>query len=485
MRRFVRLLPAAWLLLLLSLPLGAYALGARQADLENRPKTPAPDLNRGTLRQEATFKQLDKAIVDRLPLRKLALDTHGRIAIDVFGDSPNADVLLGDDRWLYYRPELRSCQDEGRPAADPADAVEIVARTLQASGRRAGILVAGSKLVTHTADRPSVGPKLLACVEQLEQRVHRRLATTPGGLDIQAALDRLEQRGVPTFLRSDTHWNAAGRAVFLQAVLDRIRPRLAKEVGLKRGPAIDRDGDLGRFLGFERRDRDETNVAVRTPSAPLPAGDVLLVGDSQMDRALIAPVEAPSVRDRALPGQAFCAWPQVDTGECDDGFRKAKTVITEIVARNLSDFVNVCWRPVVLTSDGLHGRRGRWERIDGGSQPAGALRLEDGEARVRVRTSGADVRKVPRLLRFPVQRLPAAAEGAPPSTVTLTQEPQAGPPSPCGTPAQSVEGGTLVVPVPAGRRASDLVVRVNGPAGTELGAPEEIVLDGASAADAR
>lgn len=478
MRRALRLLPAAWLLLLLLLPVGAYLLGARQPDLENRPNVPFPDLNRGTLREEATFKQLDKAIVDRLPLRKLALDARGRIAIDLFGDSPNADVLLGDDRWLYYRPELRSCQPDGQPAADPADAAEIVARTIEASGRRAGILVAGSKLATHTAHRPSLDDQLLSCVEQLEQRVHRRLAATPGGLDIQTALDRLERRGVPTFLRSDTHWNADGRAVFLRAVLDRIRPRLAREVGLKRGPEIDRDGDLGRFLGFARSDRDPTNVAVRTPARPLPAGDVLLVGDSQMDRALVAPVGSPSVRDRVLPGQPFCAWTQVATGDCDVAFGQARTIVTEIVARNLSDFVDVCWRPVALTSGNLEGRRSRWERTDGGPQPTGDLRLDDGVASVRVRTAGADVQSVPRLLRFPLVRLPAAAAGAPPSALTVTQEPQAGPPSPCGTPTQAVEGGTLVVPVPAGRRASDLVVRVAGPAGTELGAPEEIVLDG-------
>jgi hypothetical protein len=69
--------------------------------------------------------------------------------------------------------------------------------------------------------------------------------------------------------------------------------------------------------------------------------------------------------------------------------------------------------------------------------------------------------------------------------VTQQQEPQNGPPTPCGTPAQGNAGAALFLPVPAGRPASDLVVRLTGPPGTVLAAPQEIVLDGRALVERR
>lgn len=480
MRRALRHLPAAWLVLLLLLPAGAWVVGERQTTLENRPPTPVPDLNRGTLRREATFLQLDKAVVDRLPLRQHAVRARGLLAVDVFRDSPNADVQIGSDSWLYYRPELRACTDEARPAADPADAAELLARTLVASGRTAGVLVAGSKIVSATKHRPAFDEDLLDCVERTEGRVHRRLASAPGGLDVEERLAALERAGRPTFLRTDTHWNATGREIVARAILDRIRPGLAAAAGIRRGPDFERPGDLGPFIGLRRTELDSTVVAARTPRKPIEAGRVLLVGDSQLDLLLFHPLGGvPAIRDVALPGQPSCTWEQLAAGGCDEALAAAGTVVTEIVGRNLSELVASCWRPVSIAASGLRGTQASWERTDGGPDQPADLRLDTGSAQVRVRTAGADVRAVPRLLRLPVRRLvDASTAGAPPASVTMEQLPQAGPAAPCATPTQAAPDGALFLPVPAGRRASDLVVRLTAPPGTTLGRPEEIVLDG-------
>jgi hypothetical protein len=479
MPRALRLLPAAWLVLLLLLPAAAWVLGDRQSNLENRPPRPVPHVDVGALGDAATFTALDGAIVDRLPLRQLAVEARGRIAVDLFRDSPNADVEIGRDGWLYYHPETLACTDEGRPAADPADAAEIVARTLVASGRRTGVVVAGSKIVTHPQELRGFDADDLACVRRTEDRVHRRLEAVPGGLDVQGRLDALEKRGTPTFLKSDTHWNTAGREVYLRALLDRVRPGLADDVGLRPGRVIDREGDLGRFLGFRRTDRDRVVEATKAPARPFADGEVAIVGDSQTDFSLHAPIGTPSVSALALPGHRACSWPTLDAGGCDTALRDADTVITEIVGRNLRDLVNVCWRPVAIAGERLRGRAGAWERPDGAPRDGRRLTLDaSGQAVVRVRPPGGDVRAVPRLLRLPIRTLPAAAAGQPPSAVTQTQEPQNGPPTPCGTPAQGNAGAALFLPVPAGRPASELVVRLTGPPGAVLGAPQEIVLDG-------
>lgn len=486
MRRLLRLLPVAWLVALLLLPAGAWVAGARQTNLENRPPTPVPDLNRGTLRREATFQQLEQAIVDRLPLRRAAIEARGRLAVDLFRDSPNPDVAVGSDGWLYYREELRACTDAGRPAGDPADAADVLARTLVASGRTAGVFVAGSKIVTSEEHRPDLDRELLDCVRATEARVHARLAATPGGLDVQEQLEALERSGRPAFLRTDTHWSAAGRAVVVREILDRIRPGLAAEAGLRRGRTFDRPGDLGPFIGLPRSESDEPVIATRTPPRPLEAGQVLLIGDSQLDYALLHPLgDVPAIRDVVLPGQPDCTWPALAAGTCDAALAGSRTVIVEIVGRSLSDLVATCWRPVSIAAAGLRGEPGTWERTDGGPQRGRVLELEAGTAQVRVRTPGPDVRDVPRLLRLPLRRLPAAPAGTAPSAVTLEQLPQAGPPAPCASQPQAAPDGALFLPVPAGRRASDLVVRLTAPPGTVLGRPQEIVLDGRPAATGR
>ncbi|MCW2953658.1 MAG: hypothetical protein JWQ48_2828 [Conexibacter sp.] len=486
MRR-LRLLPAIWLFALLALPTTLWLLGVRQPNLQNTPKAALPAINRGSLMHGQTFTQLDGALLDRLPLRGQALSLHGDIAIDLFHDSPNPQVAIGHHGWLYYVPETATCQPNGTPLVDPAtaaDSADVLARTLVASGRNTTVVFAGSKLFTHPSDAPSIAPTAARCASELNSVVQERLRNTPGGLDLAPELGRLEQEGKPVFLRNDSHWNWRGRQVFSRRVLDRIRPQMAEESGLGPGAEVNRDGDLAMLMGVARRERDPALVAKRTPAAPPRAGSVLLIGDSQLERSLLDPTGVPGVlpiRDVVLPGQPSCNWTQVVAGACDDAIRQAHTIVVESVAREIIGFSESrCWRPISLAAEPLRGTPGRWERVDGGPQPGrAALTIPaSGAVTVRVRPANGDGSSVPRLLRLPIATLPPAPAGAPPSAVVMTQAPQDGPAAPCATPAQGAVHGALFLPVPAERRASDLVVTLQGPPGTRLSPPQTIALDG-------
>lgn len=476
-----RLLPVAWLLLLLSLPAVLWIFGDRQPLLESRPKEEFPALNRSTLGNPETFRRIDTALLDRLPLRGRALDLRARLAVDLFRDSSSPDVAIGHDGYLYYVPDLLPCRPGGEPIADAADAVDVLARTLVTSGRTTAVVVPRSKLFMHPDDAPEIDAAAERCLQALEERVDARLASVPGGLTFTARQQALEQAGEATFLLRDTHWNWRGRELFARAVLDRIRPGLADEAGLRAGDELQRPGDLDKFLGRSRTETDRTLEALRTPLAPAPAGDVVLVGDSQLEQTFAAPLgDAPPLIERTLPGAVYCNWSMVQAGDCTEPLRRARTVVIEKVARELQLLTQLCWVPLSTAAEQLRGRPARWERVDGGelADPR-ALELPAGGVRVRVRAAGADVSDRPRLLRLPLATVPAGADGAQ-QPVTLTQQPQAGPPAPCATPAAAA-GGALIVPVPAGRRVSDLVMQLDGPAGALLGAPEEIALDGRQA----
>jgi hypothetical protein len=476
-RRF-GILPAIWLLAVLLLPMVAWLLGARQPLLENRPKTPRPALTRSTLAQKSTFKRLDTYFLDRLPLRKTALGVHAHVLWDVFDTSPSTVVAIGHNGWLYYKPELGNCLPAGTPVADPADAVDVLARTLVASGRRTTVAVTPSKFLVHKADLPSLNNQLVRCESAMERRVEARLARTPGGVDLLPPLLKMEAAGESSFLRSDTHWNWRGRALWTKILLNGVRPGLADEAGITTRPIAHRPGDLGRMIGLGRTDPDRIVDARRVPKRPPDAADYLIVGDSQTGTALLDPSGARRpTAEAVLPGVGICTWKVLGNGPCDEALVRAKSAVFEIVARDFALLTRTCWRPVTVAAAELHGRPGQWVAVGAPGRGSDSITVPaKGSITVSVRPPGGDRSAVPRLLRLPLTHLATSGDGA--ASVIMVQKPRIGPPAPCATLIQTIENNALFLPVPAGRRDSDLKVELSAPPGTRLGRPEEIVLDG-------
>lgn len=476
MKRQLGILPAIWMLALLLLPAIAWLTGSRQAELENRSKTNRPTLTADTVRQKETFDQFDAFVRDRLPLRETALNVRGRILVDFFNVSTNPQVALGSNGWLYFTPELDNCPaPPGGPGSDPADAIEALAQTLVASGRGTTVAVAPSKILIHTADLPPLDADRLRCQSTVEKKVQQRLARTPGGVDLMTSLLEMEAAGNPPYLRNDTHWNWRGRALWTRLLLDGVQPGLADEVALKTVPLAERKGDLGAMLGMTRTEPDRIIEAGRAPTTPPKPEDYLIVGDSQTGSALLDPSRVGTpISESVLPGVWVCGWDLLAQGSCDDALTRSKRAVFEIVGRDFLTLNNTCWRPIAILAQDLRGEPGRWEADDSATTRANSLTVPDeGTVTVRVRPAGGDRTSAMRLVRIPVRQLgqPADEGGA---GVTLTQKPINGPAAPCVTPEQTVEGGALFMPIPADRRASDLVLELSAPPGTRIGRPEEI-----------
>jgi hypothetical protein len=477
--RHRRIGPIAWLLLLLAIPAISLALGVRQPLMDNRPKTPWPSLRPADLVERKTYKKLDAAWLERIPTRKQAVRAHSQISVEAFGESPNPSVAVGRDGWLYYTWALQTCRDD-KPTVDPADAAEITALTILASGRRALILEPADKMFIHPAAAPRYPRKLARCVAALQRRVADRLATIPGGVDIDARLRRIEAAGRSTFLPHDSHWNYRGRLEYARLVLDFISPGLSRATGLHLGPWYDHHSDLSRQLGLPTTDRDRAVLLQRASPQPARSGRTLILGDSQtIDTFLVAP--APGVRPIAgqLPqGTVVCRIEEdFYAGTCDQAVDQASAIAIESVGRNLLKFEATCSQLVAWITQTMQGVEGHYELGDGAAGQIGDRITfgQSGRVVVRIVPARGDVRREARLLRIPVETLP------PDKSIDMVQHPVVGAPTPCATPSVETAGVALTLPLPAHRRASDIVVHLTAPPGTTLGPPQEVPLTGSAA----
>jgi hypothetical protein len=472
------LLPIAWLLGLLLVPAIAWLLGARQGLLDNRPKTEWPHLSAHALRTGATYAQLDAALLERLPPRGRALDLHGQIAVNGFHDSPNPDVAIGSHGYRYFVPGLQTCRvPAGEPVSDPGDIVDVVARSLVAVGKQAMVLMPGDKFFIHPGDAPTVDADAQTCAGAMEREISQRLATAPGGYDVDGALKKLEAGGTPVFRPNDTHWNANGRLTWADAALDFLRPGLARQVGLHLGPSYERVGDMAQMLGLRTKDHERAIVPAHLPDPPVQPGSAVIIGDSQMEQTFTEP-PGPGVQplvSTVLPGTPTCTQPVLFAGGCDKALTGASKVIYETVGRNITQMEQICWRVLSLVTEAsrITGPAARYERLDGGT-PTSGDRLTigpGGSVKLRVAVPGPDRTPEPRLLLLPLSHVPGNA------AVTVTQQAEGGRPAPCVM-AQQYDGGHVVLPVPAGRRASDMIVTLAGDPNAVVGVPRVVALDG-------
>jgi hypothetical protein len=471
-----------WLLVLLSVPAISLLLGARQPLMDNRPKTPWPSIRAADLVDSKTYKQLDAAWLERVPTRKQAVQAHAQLSVGIFGESPNPDVSVGRHGWLYYNWALRPCRD-GKPTVDPGDAAEITALTIIATGRRALILEPADKLLIHPEDAPRYPRGVVQCLAALQQNVANHLATTPGGVDFDARLRRIEAAGQSTFLPHDSHWNYRGRLEYARLVLDFISPGLSDATGLHVGHWYDRHSDLYRQLGLPSTDRDRAVLLERAARQPARSGPALILGDSQMIDTFLEPLArgVPPIAEQLPQGTVFCPIEEsFYVGTCDQALAQASAIAIESVGRNLLKFESTCSQLVAWITQSMRGVDGHYALVDGAAQSGDHIVFgQDGKLVLRVVPARGDVRDQARLLQIPVEVLPAGGN------IRMAQHPVAGPPTPCSTSGAGTAGVALTLPLPANRSASDIVVELEAPPGTTLGPPQEVPLTGSKTAEVR
>lgn len=262
-------------------PLVILATGQRAKAFENHRLARFPSVHRGW----AWFTDLPGWATDQLPLREQTVHVDARINTDVFGDSPVPNgtpttgpgpgiapgigvgagagpgtgpsaalggypsVVVGSDGyWFYGGDEFLMCTPVFS-AAQVAARLNRLATMIEASGRSFMAVAPPDKTDFASAYLPS-SFRGKQCYQDRVQATWRALQGVPSFVDLRPALHAAEPADpYPMYLPRDTHWNGAGSAVFVRALVEHLQPGVARSFVPRTLPGVTGPADLGIVAG--------------------------------------------------------------------------------------------------------------------------------------------------------------------------------------------------------------------------------------------
>ncbi|MEM7587599.1 MAG: hypothetical protein AAF560_29695, partial [Acidobacteriota bacterium] len=259
----------------LGLPLCLLVLGVDSgfAALEKRPPARIPGWSIGSSVEPAFYADVAHAFADRVPLRVEAVVLDAWLDVELFGDSPNPEVLLGADGWLFRRQAVVGPR---RPEAleRAVDTVGRVSRILATSGRQLVFLVAPDKAAIYPE---KLGPSAdLARPGSLSRQRARALlqeAEMPGYLDLWTAMEQLKQVSAETtYWPRDTHWKPESIVEGARLIAGALDPALWDADAVAVEPGMRHRSDLAGMIGLPRQEQGTSyevrrNVEVRRAGA--------------------------------------------------------------------------------------------------------------------------------------------------------------------------------------------------------------------------
>ena len=231
-------------IVLISVPVIAFAIGMRPEPNQNRPPTPLPEITvAGVLDREVT-PQLDQYLEDSLIIAPTAVAAEAWTDVAI-GDNPNPEVTIGTNDWLYYTFSLdQPCLSPDDVAA-MVDVIERATRVVEATGRELIVAIA--------PDKATIIPEFLpdgldSCVDENAEMLNdlngpESLVTVWDEMRIARANE------LPIYFRIDTHWTNEGAGVMAEALINRMAPDGWDAGAVTETATIDHEGDLTVLLG--------------------------------------------------------------------------------------------------------------------------------------------------------------------------------------------------------------------------------------------
>lgn len=272
---------AAVLVGYLALPLLGFLFGDRSDVLENQAKAQVPDLSMASVMDGTYFRGLEAVVDEENPTRPEAVKADAWVDLEVFGDSPNPLVIVGDEPpWLYLTQAIaQPCEAKDLSAVDMASAVARLTEAMAASGIEVHLAVAPSKPTIYPEHLPVEWADDARCAADVSQRARQALASAEivGYFDVFPAMaEAKEASDTELYFPNDSHWNNLGALVYFEQLLTNVSPELANRVELVHSTEL-HEGDLTDLIGLPSS-IESARVDVKIPGSVVERNDTAVPG---------------------------------------------------------------------------------------------------------------------------------------------------------------------------------------------------------------
>lgn len=138
--------------------------------------------------------------------------------LSLVGESGHEDVIIGKNGFLFYWEALDKPLLTDGDIARAADALLALSDALKARGKRFILLIAPDKCAVY----PQQLPQRWASAGRNDSAQRLYLALDARGVSYVDVLPALQSADAPTYLRTDTHWNARGAYIAYQCLMNAL-----------------------------------------------------------------------------------------------------------------------------------------------------------------------------------------------------------------------------------------------------------------------
>jgi hypothetical protein len=257
--------------LALAVPGTAMVLGVRSPLIENRPAATIPPITVGAVADPDFYAAADQAVDDAFPLRAAAVQARAALDYEVLHGSPNAQLVVGRDGWLFLVGEIRpKCLWHSDEILETWDSF---ASMLARDGIEARFLIAPDKYSVYPEMLPAGVSANDPCTAAERPAMEAGMESRPTTVDLWGPVLGATTSDDARYFQRDTHWTETGAMPAIRALVESLRPGLWESAPPVRAGTKSFVGDLSRLAGlpsseraaiFERPGVSLTPVAVPT-----------------------------------------------------------------------------------------------------------------------------------------------------------------------------------------------------------------------------
>lgn len=231
---------------------------------ENRELAPAPVLMNEAGINMNFFGECDSYVSDHIGYRSELVAANTALYTNVFHMSPEDDVIMGTDGWLYYSQTLDDYFNiptiSDRGVNNIAYSMKMMSDNITSSGSEFVICFAPNKSTLYPEHMP-VNYVESPCTGNLE-RVEA--AMVDYGVNYLSLKDLFDSKSEVYYREKDSHWSYEGALVAYNAIMDKTSLKHDDYSGLIFAESYEWTGDLSNMLYASNAPLDGQRIPIRS-----------------------------------------------------------------------------------------------------------------------------------------------------------------------------------------------------------------------------